>query len=71
MKKILLLTIFLSSYSWSSDYKVCITDHITDLEECVKSYTLVGYIPHGGISVTKFVYKNSERRSYYQAVYKE
>ena len=23
MKKILLLTIFLSSYSWSSDYMVC------------------------------------------------
>ena len=51
MKKILLLTIFLSSYSWSSGYWVCEARDISLLVQCVRGYMDKGYIPQGGISV--------------------
>ena len=51
MKKILLLIIFLSSYSWSSDYKICTSTSTSSLESCVIGYMDRGYIPQGGITV--------------------
>ena len=73
MKKILLLTIFLSSYSWSSAYAVCNNPSLKVVTECVRGYMAVGYIPQGGISV---IYIDTEGLisspyRYYQAVYQK
>ena len=73
MKKILLLTIFLSSYSWSSAYAVCNNSSLKVVTECVRGHMELGYIPQGGISVTTKDTEgyNSSPNRYYQAVYKK
>ena len=70
MKKILLLTIFLSSYTWSSGYEVCNFVRVNYLEDCVKDFMADGYVPLGGVSVI-LLDPIEYSPMYSQAMYKE
>ena len=77
MKKILLLTIFLSSYSWSSDYEICQEPSNDALVSCVNSFLSKGFLPQGGVNVVVIPARYmgnarySGREIWFQAVYQK